>query len=154
MLAITWCALVMDGADPGDVTTMHAAFGACIDFPVVGNAQGIVDALVTCGLYFDLIVEAVNFGSHRWPEMAQSLATSAQRGPVAVVAVMLGATRSVFMDAWGCWVFDSHGHPSDLGNGAIVDYFASSQDLGHMLLSEGTAASTSGEEAQLLVLRP
>ena len=154
MLAITWCALVMDGADPGDVTTIHATFGACFDFPVIGRAPGIADALMECGLYYDLTVEAVNFGSHRWPEMAQSLATSALQGPVLVVAVMLGATRGVFLDAHGCWVFDSHGHQSALGDGAIVEYIASNQDLGRMLSIEGTAADALGQEVQLLVLRP
>ena len=85
--------------------------------------------------------------------MVQSLAASASRGPVAIVAVMFGATRGIFMDAGGCWLFDSHGHPSAHGNGAIVDYTASTSDLGRMLLSEGTAVDDTGEQAQLLVLR-
>ena len=150
MVGLAWSSLTVDTADPGDVSTIHAAFGACVDFPVMGLAPDIDRAVASCGLFRGTAVDIVSFPPSLWQEMALSLEAHSSKGPVAAVFVALGATRAMYIDPDGAWLFDSHGIG---GAAASVDYFVTAGMMARVLEREGMAVGEGGAETQLAVFR-
>ena len=147
-LAIAWCALAADGANPCDESTLMAAFGATVNIPYPEGATPWVELTIReLGVFTNANTSTVDFQ----PVLGQTVFEGliAPSHPVAAVCCALGASFGIYARSETVlWTFDSHGSS---GSGAQARRWDSIAEMVEEMLQN---ARTARSGAQLTVFRP